>query len=201
MSSSTIRSRADQAIGLALEKRGFRPLAPGRFAREIVQGVDGWVGVGLGSHKRGGQVDADPMVGVRHRAVEDIVGSGPGDATLFRPLYEVLPGAHYRTWSFDDSNVEGQATALAKAITEVGVRAMREFVSLDDLEAGLREVAFADVRRSRLPAVLLARGDPDAARHEISVERSQLQKLGDAAMVEEYEELASRILGRATSQT
>lgn len=199
MNANALRRKADQAIATALAKRRFRQLAPGRFAREIAPGVDVWVGVGLASHKRGGEVDADPMVGVRNGAVEHLVGSGPGEATLFRPLYELMPDGGYRTWSFNEHDVDEQADALADAVTDIGIPAMADFASLEQLEAGLREFAFADIRRSRLPALLVTVGDRNAARRQIADELSRLQQLGDLPMAEEYEELAARILATRDS--
>jgi hypothetical protein len=123
--------------------------------------------------------------------VEELVRSGEASATLQRPLFEVLSGGGYRTWTFNSENVEMQADVLAAAIQDEAVPYLRGLVTLPQIETALREWAFADIRRLRLPAVLILRGEPAEARRVVQEELGALRH--DAAMAAEYEQAAARL--------
>ncbi len=181
-----------RALDDELERRAFDRVASGIYLRELGQGWRGWVGVGLASRKRCGAVDADPMVGVRHEKVEKVLGETDRSATFFRPLYELFSPTVYRTWSFESGQVEAQATALGDAIELIATPYMESLTSLDRIEAALHESAFADVRRHRLPAVLLLRDGQEAAR--AAAER-ELALLDDKGQRREYEAFIAELLG------
>jgi len=185
-----------------LTKRGYSRVTEGVYLLPIAAGVFGWVGIGLASRKRGGEVDADPMVGVRHDEVEALVpaGSREADPTILRPLYELLPGRNYKTWSFNEDNLDEQAVALVESVVEHGQRLMHELKTLDALEEALEEWAFTDIRRTRLPVVLLLQGDRDAAAAALAREKRALADTGDEAIEAEYEEFATRLLADRSSQ-
>lgn len=192
---SDLRARVDQALEERLEQLGFQKARDGVFLREIAPDVAGWIGIGLASHKRGGEVDADPMVGVRYEPVERLIPSSEShDATVFRPLYELVPGGGYRTWSFDVGDVEEQADELAEAVEEVGMPFMDSLASRDAIEQALTSWAFADVRRRRLPAFRLAEGDEVGAREELDRQKAILQEVTDPAMLEEYDRFTRELL-------
>jgi hypothetical protein len=192
---SDLRMRVDQAVERRLERLGFTKARDGVFLREISPGVSGWIGVGLASQKRGGEVDADPMVGVRYEPVEQLVpSSAPHDATVFRPLYELLPGSGYRTWSFSQDGVEEQADALADTVEEAAVPFMDSLASPNAIKEALTSWAFADIRRRRLPAFRLVEGDEAGARDEVDRQKAILEDEGDRAMLEEYERFSRELL-------
>lgn len=118
----------------------------------------------LAEAKRGGTVDVDPVVGVRYEAVEALVDDSQTSATVFRPLYELFTPTKYKTWTFETDHIAAQARALGEAVDEIAVPFMQSLTSLEAVERALREWAFADVRRRRLPAVVLIQHGADAAR-------------------------------------
>jgi hypothetical protein len=191
---SSLNTAVDRAIERQLTRLGFEKARDGVFLREMAPGFSAWLGIGLASQKRGGEVDADPMVGVRYEPVEALLPSAaPYDATVFRPLYELLPGGGYRTWSFDPESIDEQAASLAEAIEQEAMPFMRSLGSPEAIAEALETWAFADVRRRRLPAFRLAQGDIDAARAEVDRERSQLED-DDPGLLDEYEIFARQLL-------
>jgi hypothetical protein len=191
-----LRAAVDEAVAERLTKRGYSRVSEGVYLLAIAPGVLGWVGIGLASRKRGGEVDADPMVGVRHDEVEALLsaGSGQADPTILRPLYELLPGGNYKTWSFNEDNLDQQAEALVESVVQHGQRLVHELKTLDALKDALEKWAFADTRRTRLPVVLLLQGDRDAAAGAVAREKRALADRGDEAIEAEYEEFATRVM-------
>lgn len=197
---SDLRTRVDQALEVRLAELGFNRARDGLYLREIAPDVAAWVGIGLASRKRGGEVDADPMVGVRYEPVERLVPSAAAhDATVFRPLYELI-GSGYTTWSFGPDNVNEQADALAEAIQDAAMPFMQSLTSPEAIKAALTSWAFADIRRRRLPAFHLAEGDEPGARDELARQKAQLKQESDPAMLEEYERFATELLASRRSR-
>lgn len=191
---SSLKTAVDRAIERQLARLGFEKARDGVFLREMTTGCSAWLGIGLASQKRGGEVDADPMVGVRYEAVEALLPSAaPCDATVFRPLYELLPGSGYRTWSFDAEGIDEQAASLAEVIEREAIPFMRSLGSPEAIAEALETWAFADVRRRRLPAFRLVQGDVAAARAEVDRERSQLGD-EDPGLLDEYDSFARQLL-------
>ncbi len=191
---TSLRAEVDRALERCLCDAGFEKARDGVFLREIAPNIFGWIGIGLASRKRGGEVDADPMIGVRYEPVEELLPSGaPYDATVFRPLYELLPGGAYMTWSFNPDNVAQQAEALAAVIERAAVPFMESLSSPQAVREALEGWAFADVRRRRLPAFRLAEGDVAGARAEVERERSQLEE-DDPGLLDEYDTFARELL-------
>ena len=191
---SNLRTEVDRAIERRLTSLGFEKARDGVFLREIAPNISAWIGIGLASRKRGGQVDADPMVGVRYEPVEELLPSGaPHDATVFRPLYELLSDGDYMTWSFERENVDEQATALAEAVENAAVPFLESLASPEAVGEALETWAFADVRRRRLPAFRLAQGDAAGARAEVDRQRAQLED-DDPGLLDEYDSFARELL-------
>lgn len=190
-----LRMLVDEALEERLIKLGFTKARDGVFLREIAPDVSGWVGIGLAARKRGDGVDADPMVGVRYEPVERLVPSAAvHDATVFRPLYELIAEGGYMTWAFDQENINEQADALAKAIQEIAGPFMESLASPEAIEKALTSWAFADVRRRRLPAFRLAEGDVAGAQEELGRQKARLEEEHDPAMLEEYDRFARELL-------
>jgi hypothetical protein len=189
----------NEALDARLIDHGFSPMRRGVYLRRMTPDVSGWAGIGLASRKRGAEVDADAMVGVRHAGVERRVpfGGKVYDATIFRPLYELLPDREYQTWTFHDRNIEEQAESLARAIDEHGGVLMRQLTTLDCIEHALRDWAFADVRRTRVPLVLLEKGNLHAARAAFDRFARELRDSTDEAELREYEHFGSALFDRA----
>ena len=195
MRTSALRKAVDAAIAARLAERGYREVSEGIYLLPLAPGIFGWVGVGLASRKRGGEVDADPMVGVRHDEVEGLMPTPSGEAepTILRPLYELFPDGGYKTWSFTEANLEEQAEALVQSVVEHGQGLMHELKELDAIAEALTEWAFSDTRRTRLPVVLLLQGDVASAEAEVARQREMLADVGDASISAEYEQFAARL--------
>lgn len=190
-----LRILVDRALEERLSERGFTKGVDGVFLRKLGRDISAWIGIGLASRERGGEVDADPMVGVRYEPVERLLpSSAPYDATVFRPLYELRPGSGYRTWSFNGDNVDEQADALVESLEKMANPFMESLASPSAIEQALGTWAFADVRRKRLPALRLAQGDEAGARAELDREKSMLAEDSDPATLEEYDAFAAELL-------
>jgi hypothetical protein len=191
-----LRTAVDEILTGRLGERGYKRVKEGIYLLPILPRISGWTGIGLASYKRGAEVDADPMIGVRHDDVEELMPrlSGEADPTILRPLYELLPGESYKTWSFTESNLNQKADELVKSLAEYGQGLMQELTGLDAIREALATWAFADTRRTRLPAVLLLQGDREAAEDEIARQKRALANAGDKDVEAEYEEFATRLL-------
>jgi hypothetical protein len=186
-----------RALGDELGSRGFQRIASGIYMLDVAPGCRGWIGVGLAAATRGGAVDADPMVGVRHDAVEALLDEDESSATVFRPLYELFSPTTYRTWTFELDRIAAQARALGEAVELSAVPFMESLASLEAVERALREWGFADVRRRRLPAVVLIQVGADAARAEAERELALLEDEDDEPQRSDYEAFIAELLDRA----
>lgn len=197
----SLRRQVDDALREALASREFTPLQDGVFSIELVPEIRGWVGIGLATEKRGGEVDADPMVGVRYEPVEKIVRSSASvQPTVIRPLYELIEGGEYQTWSFNERNLATQAEALAEALVSHAIPFFESLTTVTAIEEALRSWSFADRRRTRLPALLLAQGDEEGARAAIERETALLETDGDQASLADYETFAAQLLAGSDPQ-
>jgi hypothetical protein len=58
-----------------------------------------------------------------------VPGSSRYDATVFRPLYELV-SAGYTTWTFSPANVEVRASELVQAIEDIAVLFMQSLATM-----------------------------------------------------------------------
>jgi hypothetical protein len=184
-----------RALDSELGSRGFNAAASGVYTRDLTPEVAGWLGAPLAEAKRGGAVDVDLMVGVRHAAVESLVDDSQTSATVFRPLYELFSPTQYRTWTFETGNIDAQARVVGEAVDEVAVPFMQSLTSSEGVERALRDWAFADIRRRRLPALVLLQRGADAATEAARRELSLLDEADEATRAD-YKSFVDRLLNR-----
>jgi hypothetical protein len=171
----------------------FTAIRDGIFLLPFHSEVQGWLSLPLASGGRGA-VDVDPMVGVRHEAVERVVpASKPYDATVAKPL-QTLVTDEWSPWRFTVDEFEQRADELMDTIERVAVPFMKDLASLEAIEHALETWAFAFQRRERLPALKLARDGYDDARAAVDRERSILADANDQVTFEHYEQFVRQLL-------
>ncbi len=168
---------------LLLGDVGFRKRAGQVFTLGLAdEGVLGWLGLNQASKHLGEAVEVNPVVGVRHQRVEQLVAELRGERfhayqppTVSVPLGQVMPEARYRGWIFERESIEHAATEMVAAIVEYGRPFMDETTSLGSLWGQLTENRghFLEYRR---PVVLSLLGRHDEAVGD--VDRS-VRDLGD----------------------
>ena len=86
-----------------------------------------------------------------------------------------------------------QADSLAEVIESHALPVLRTLTTLEEIEAALREWSFADVRRRKLPAVLILLNRPEEARAVVQTELDDLRATSDPTAMAEYEQAAARL--------
>src|SRR5690242_10447195 len=93
---------------------GFRKRAGQVLTAELAPDVLGWIGLNRATkHRAPGEVEINPVVGVRHQAVERLVAELLGikfhayvPPTVCTPLGYLLPEARFRSWLFVRNRVD-----------------------------------------------------------------------------------------------
>ncbi len=156
-----------------LAEIGFRKRAGGIFTKEFSPGILGWLGLNRATkHRARGEVEVNPVVGVRFQEVERLVAELCGikfheyvPPTVATPLGYVLPNARYTAWLFEPGTAEQTASDMVKSISVHGVPFMQKLTSLDGLCAALD--ARTGVREQiayRRPVAAFLAGDANKAR-------------------------------------
>ena len=132
-----------------------------------------------------GLLEINPVVGVRHQAVERLVAELKGEKfhayippTISLHVGYLMPEKRYHPWLFSESNVAETADALVSAVETYGVAFMKQHSVLDAL-AGLMasgEVGIREQLSYRLPIAYHLLGDDDRARGTLT---SALEDLGE----------------------
>jgi len=163
-----------EAVTTRLEALGFRKRRAGVFTIELANNVDGWVGLNTATrHRPPGEVEVNPVVGVRHRDIENLVADLRGEKrhaylppTISTPLGYVTPAQRYLAWVFSPGTEAEQGDALVAAVAAHGLDYMRVRVDLTELCRSLAEKGAGpehQIAYRRAVAWLLA-GDRNRAR-------------------------------------
>lgn len=175
-----------------LEAVGFRKRAGQVFTIEVTDGVLGWLGLNRASrHRPPGEVEINPVVGVRHQAVEQIVAELRGEKfhpyqppTVSTPLGYLMPGDRYRAWIITDDAEE----VAADLVAAVECYAMPFMKSSSDLAALCRRLdermGFDHQLVYRRPVAWFLSGDVDQASTLIEEAEADLGDRDDAAASE-----------------
>jgi hypothetical protein len=171
------------ALREPLEQAGFRKRAGEVFTIELVDGVLGWLGLNHASrHRRPGEAEVNPVVGVRHQAVERLVAELRGEKfheyqppTVSTPIGYVMPAHRYMAWVFGAEHGPVPTTELMAAVTHYGLPFMRSLVGLPAVLEAINQglCHYPEYRRPAVLAVMGRHGDATAA-----VERA-VDELGD----------------------
>ena len=172
MTTMTKTNNVEHALPL-LAKIGFRKRAGDVFTLDLAPGVLGWLGLNQATQRRGpGEVEINPVVGVRFQDVERLVAECRGEKyhayqppTISSPLGYLMPEKRYMAWVFAPGRSEAVAGDMANAIATHGVAFMRSVVDLVELRRRLEDrFGFEHQLAYRRPAAALVAGDARQAR-------------------------------------
>ena len=169
MAASVTKERGvAESVTPLLAELGFKKRAGDIFTVELAEDVIGWLGLNRATQGRPpGEVEVNPVVGVRHQEIERIVAELRGEKfhayqppTISTPLGYLLPQARYRAWIFVSSGASNTAKEMVAAIAEHGLPFMRSVVKLSDLCRCLEEMSgFEHQLIYRRPTAWLLAGD------------------------------------------
>lgn len=175
-----------------LEAVGFKKRAGQVFTIEVADGVLGWLGLNRASrHRPPGEVEINPVVGVRHQAVEQLVAELRGEKfhpyqppTVNTPLGYLMPDDRYRAWIITD-DAEEQAADLVAAVEHYAMPFMKSTSDLAALCRRLDErMGFDHQLVYRRPVAWLLAGDIDRASALLEAAEADLGERDDAAASE-----------------
>lgn len=165
---------------------GFKKRAGEVFTAGVGDDALGWLGLNRATqHRSAGEVEINPVVGVRHQGVERMVAECRGEKfhpyqppTVSTPLGYLMPDGRYRAWVFsNDPPVDVVAREITRSIEEHGLPFMRSTAALPELCRRLEEgMGFEHQLVYRRPVALLIAGHPQRAREDLD---DALAKLGD----------------------
>ena len=159
---------------------------------EVGEGVLGWLGLNrAGRHRRPGEVEINPVVGVRHQAVEQLVAELRGEKfhayqppTVSTPVGYLMPDERYEAWIITD-DADEQAAGLVAAVERYAVPFMRSTSGLEALCCRLDDrMGFDHQLVYRRPVAWLLAGDVDRASALIEAAEAGLGERDDAAASE-----------------
>ena len=153
-----------------LAQVGFRKRPGGIFTTDLSDGVLGWVGLNSASHGRpAGEVLFNPVVGVRHEAVQGIYDELLERRALLTPTvssplrYLMAPEAR-RDWCFSEAGSDSaeQLADLVACIDTYGLPFMEALTTLPAVEEALK-AGLGHGTEYKLPIVVALTGDRERA--------------------------------------
>jgi hypothetical protein len=176
-----------------LAELGFKKRAGEIFTMEVTKEVLGWLGLNRASeHLPSGQVEINPVVGVRHQGIERMVAELRGEKfhpylppTLSLSLGHLFPEPRHRAWTFGASSGDAIAAELAGAVAAHGLPFIQARRELPAICLGLEQrLGFDYLLRYRRPVAYLLAGDPEGARRILEESLAPLAHLGDAGTLD-----------------
>lgn len=170
-------------LGARLSALGFRKAASGIFTR--TQAPDVLALVGLNRAKRGGFVEINPVVGVRHQRVERLVAELLGEdfnetvpPTAAANVGYLSESDRYEAFIFDGTRPDEEiASELGEMVSGPGIAFVAGNTSLEDLANTLATSGslMPEQTAYRLPAALFLLGRFEDAEGALD---SKLRKIG-----------------------
>jgi hypothetical protein len=169
---------------------GFRKRAGGVFTLDLTPDVIGWLGLNRATrHRAPGEVEINPVVGVRFQEVERLVAELCGEKfhaytppTVSTPLGYVMPEKKYMAWVFSPGRSDDVANDMVTAIATHGISFMRSTVELGELRLKLEARLGHDHQLAyRRPVAALVAGDVEQARAMLDAELLGMAKRTDLA--------------------
>lgn len=169
---------------------GFRKRSGDIFTRPVTDEILGWLGLNRAASRQSPLVEVNPVVGVRHQAVEsmvsDLLGEKPhgyAPPTLSISLGYVMPARSYQPWVFTvDTPVESVADDLVAAVTKYGVPYIEHHDSLAAIVQAMSGGAgFREHNVFRLPVGYLLLGELEKARQAITASIDEIGQRQDLA--------------------
>lgn len=156
--------------------------------------VLGWLGMNRASrHTRAGELEVNPVIGVRHQAVERVVAELRGERfhayqppTVSNPLGYLMPGSRYRSWFVNAADPDPSVVEhLVAAVEEYGLPFVESGSTIAELcellDGGL---GFEHQLVYRRPVAWALAGDIDRAVGLVDAAEADLGDRDDLAAVE-----------------
>jgi hypothetical protein len=198
-----------QTVQPLLANLGFRKRAGNVFTLDVAPGVLGWLGLNRAAQHHGpGEVEINPVIGVRFQDVERLVAECRGEElhpyqppTISSPLGYLMPEKKYKAWLFGPGHSEELAIDMVNAIATHGVPFMRSVVDLVELRRRLQERSgFEHQLAYRRPAAALVAGDAEQARALLHEALVALEGRDDHAAAD-FRRFAGSLRGRLPPQS
>jgi hypothetical protein len=151
----------EESLREQLEHSGFRRRASAIFTISLTSEALGWLGLNHATrHQQAGQVEVNPVVGVRHQAVERLIADLRRDRfheylppTASTPIGYVMPESRYISWEFGGQYGMAAGPELIAAVMDYGMPFMQSLIPLQaTLEAINR--GFSQRPEYNVPALL-----------------------------------------------
>lgn len=201
-----------KAVGVDVVERllaqlGFRKRAGDVLTVELGRDVLGWLGLNRATrHHPAGEIEINPVVGVRHQEVEQIVAELRGEKfhkyvppTVSTSLGYLMPEHRYRAWNI---SAVGAGIPPAKMLEEVEAYAlpfMRRLTELSELCVELdRGLGYEHQVAYRRPVAWMLLGDVARARHVLDDTLGKLGARADPA-AEEFRRFGEALRQRLTA--
>ncbi|WP_308930998.1 hypothetical protein [Arthrobacter sp. SLBN-112] len=186
----TVLDAAAQTWRARLLDAGFRKRSGDIFTRPVTDDILGWLGLNRAASRQSPLVEVNPVVGVRHVAVESMVAEllgekphGYAPPTLSVSLGYVMPARSYQAWVFTvDTPVESVADDLVAAVNEYGIPYFEHHDSLAAIVQAMSEGAgFKEHNVFRLPVGYLLLDELEKAQQIITASVDELGQRQDLA--------------------
>ena len=157
---------------------GFRERKDKIYTRELDDEAIGWLGLNQATHRDHGAVAINPVVGVRHQAVEKLVAELAGRTlqpfvppTAAIPLGYLTPHRYYREWLIaGPDEVDRVILEIVEAVARYGIPFIEENRSLKQLLRTLQRPnhGIAQNLAYTMPAGFALLGDHERARESVA---------------------------------
>lgn len=200
----TAERRVLEAVSAPLSQLGFRKRAGLIFTIDLPAGVIGWLGLnGATRHRAFGEIEINPVVGVRFQDLERMVAECRGEQfhpyqppTISSPLGYRMPQARYKGWVFGPARSADVAADLVAAVATYGLPSMRSVLDLSQLCRCLeRRSGFEHQLIYRRPVAAFLVGDFERAHVVLDAALSDLGARTDPAAAE-FRRFADALRGR-----
>lgn len=193
-----------------LTKVGFKKRTEGVFTIDLAPQVLGWLGLNRATrHHAPGEVEINPVIGVRFQEVERLVAELRGakfhayaPPTVSTPIGYVMPEKKYKMWLFSRGRSDADvANDMANAIATHGIAFMRSTVELGELRVKLEaRLGFDHQLAYRRPVAALIAGDVEQAQALLDAELSAMATRKDLAATK-FKQFAEVLRDRLTSSS
>jgi hypothetical protein len=185
-----------------LPEFGFRRRQAGLFTTDLSESVLGWLGLNATSRKTGGLLLVNPVVGIRHQPIEQIVAELRQERphayqppTISLPLGSLRASQQAIPWACASRDeIRPTLEDMIEALQLVGIPFMKTHAQLERLANRLQrqDVGVPEFVAYRLPVALVLLGEFDKCKGEIENWLEHISARSDPA-AEEFRRFACRL--------